>query len=126
MSTPKTIVFSIGAKRRSSWARWVANNYVQSGRVIARSNCGVEYRLLANDEYAYVAMPERALLHLVHFRPQGDSRAYLESVRLQNLESLDIKRLHRLARRAGKPKLQRAANIIEVIARREVEEYEPL
>jgi hypothetical protein len=87
---------------------------------------GIDYRLLANDEYAYVAMPEKALLDLIHFRPQGDSRAYIESLRLQNLESLDIERLHRLARRTGKPKLQRAANIIEEIARREAEEYEPL
>jgi predicted transcriptional regulator of viral defense system len=87
---------------------------------------GIEYRLLANDEYAYVAMPEKALLDLIHFRPQGDSRVYIESLRLQNLEILDIERLHRLARRAAKPKLQRAAHVIEAIARREAEEYEPL
>jgi hypothetical protein len=87
---------------------------------------GIEYRLLVNDEYAYVATPEKALLDLVHFRPQGDSREYIESLRLQNLEILDIERLHRLAERAGKPKLKRAASVIEAIARREAEEYEPL
>lgn len=87
---------------------------------------GIEYRLLVNDEYAYVAMPEKALLDLIHFRPQGDSKEYIESLRLQNLEILDIERLHRLAERAGKPKLKRAANVIEAIAQREAEEYEPL
>ncbi|MCB8944060.1 MAG: hypothetical protein H6658_09925 [Ardenticatenaceae bacterium] len=87
---------------------------------------GIEYRLLVNDEYAYVAMPEKALLDLIHFRPQGDSTAYIESLRLQNLEILDFERLHRLAERTGKPKLKRAANVIEAIARREAEEYEPL
>lgn len=87
---------------------------------------GIDYRLLANDEYAYVALPEKALLDLVHFRPQGDSRAYIESLRLQNLENLNIERLHSLAERSGMPKLQRAANVIETIARREAEEYEPL
>lgn len=87
---------------------------------------GIEYRLLVNDEYAYVATPEKALLDLVHFRPQGDSREYIESLRLQNLEILDIERLHRLAESADKPKLKRAANMIEAIARHEAEQYEPL
>jgi hypothetical protein len=87
---------------------------------------GIEYRLLVKDEYAYVATPEKALLDLIHFRPQGDSREYIESLRLQNLEILDVERLHRLAERSGKPKLKRAASVIEAIARREAEEYEPL
>jgi len=87
---------------------------------------GIEYRLLVDEEYAYVAMPEKALLDLIHFRPQGDSWEYIESLRLQNLEMLDIGRLHRLAERSGKPKLRRAAAVIEAIARREAEEYEPL
>ena len=87
---------------------------------------GLEYRLLAAGEYAYVAAPEKALLDLIHLRPQGDSAAYIESLRLQNLEILDIDRLHRFAERAGKPKWQRAARVIETIARREAAEYEPL
>jgi hypothetical protein len=71
-------------------------------------------------------MPEKALLDLIHFRPQGDSREYIESLRLQNLDILDIEQLHHLAERAGKLKLKRAATVIEAIARREAEEYEPL
>lgn len=87
---------------------------------------GIEYRLLVDDEYAFVAMPEKALLDLIHFRPQGDSVAYIESLRLQNLEIVDIERLHRFAERSGKPKLKRAASLIEAIVRRESEAYEPL
>ena len=87
---------------------------------------GIEYRLLVNDEYAYVAMPEKALLDLVHFQSQGDSNAYINSLRLQNLEIIDIERLHHFAERAGKPKLKRAATVIEAIVRHELEEYEPL
>ncbi|MDJ0754478.1 MAG: hypothetical protein QNJ45_13225 [Ardenticatenaceae bacterium] len=87
---------------------------------------GIEYRLLVNDEYAYVATPEKALLDLIHYRPQGDSMAYIESLRLQNLEILDLERLHRFAIRAGKPKLQRAAQRIEDLAQRELQEYETL
>lgn len=87
---------------------------------------GIEYRLLVNDEYAYIAAPEKALLDLIHFRPQGDSAVYIESLRLQNLEILDMEQLQRFAERTGKPKLKRAANVIEAIVRREAEDYEPL
>jgi hypothetical protein len=87
---------------------------------------GIEYRLLVDVEYAYVAVPEKALLDLIHFRPKGDSREYIESLRLQNLEILNPERLHYLAERSGKPKLKRAANIIETIAQRDAQEYEPL
>jgi predicted transcriptional regulator of viral defense system len=87
---------------------------------------GLERRLLAKGEYAYVALPEKALLDLIYLRPQGDSTAYIESLRLQNLEILDLERLHRLAERAGKPKLNRAARVIERIVQREAVEYEPL
>ncbi len=79
-----------------------------------------------NDDYAYVAKPEKALLDLIHFRPQGDSIAYIDSLRLQNLEILDLERLHRFAELAGKPKLKRAASVIDLIVRRESEEYERL
>jgi len=87
---------------------------------------GIEYRLLVDDAYAYVATPEKALLDLIYFRPQGDSTAYLESLRLQNLDTLDLERLHQFAERAVKPKLKRAADRIAAIAGREAEEYEPL
>ncbi len=87
---------------------------------------GIDYHLLVGNEYAYVAAPEKALLDLIHLRPQGDSIAYIESLRLQNLEILDIERLHRFAQRAAKPQLQRAASVIEVLAQREAAEYQPL
>lgn len=87
---------------------------------------GIDYRLLVDDEYAYVAAPEKALLDLIYLRPQGDSAAYIESLRLQNLDILDMKRLHHFAQRSGKPKLQRAAALIEAIAQYEAEAYELL
>jgi hypothetical protein len=87
---------------------------------------GIEYRLLVDNDHAYVATPEKALLDLIHLRPKGDSAAYVESLRLQNLEALDMDRLHEFAQRSGKPKLERAARLIEAIAQREAEAYEPL
>jgi hypothetical protein len=47
-------------------------------------------------------------------------------LRLQNLEILDIGRLHHFAERSGKPKWRRAAAVLETLARREAQEYEPL
>lgn len=87
---------------------------------------GITYRLLGEDTYAYVATPEKALLDLIYLRPQGDSKAYIQSLRLQNLEQLDLDQLHRLAAQSGKPKLQRAAEVIAQLADDEAEAYEPL
>ncbi len=84
---------------------------------------GIDYRLLVGDEYAYVATPEKALLDLIYLRPRGDSNEYIESLRLQNLEIIDMDQLHRFAEQSGKPKLQRAATIIETIAQDEAAEY---
>jgi hypothetical protein len=57
-----------------------------------------------------VARPEKALLDLVHLTPGGDDPIFLKELRLQNLEGLDAGVLVDLARRAGKPKLVRAAS----------------
>lgn len=74
-------------------------------------------------QHAYVARPEKALLDLVYLQPGGDSRAYLESLRLQNLERLDVALLQRLALKTEKPKLQRAATTIAELANVYREEY---
>ena len=87
---------------------------------------GMEHRLLVDDEYAFVATPEKALLDLIHLRPGGDSRAYIESLRLQNLEILDLERLLDFAERTGKPKLMRAADIIATLVQQELSAYETL
>jgi predicted transcriptional regulator of viral defense system len=58
---------------------------------------------------AFIALPEKALLDLVHLTPDGDAPAYLAGLRLQNLERLDIQRLQTLAAHPGKPKWLRAA-----------------
>jgi len=75
---------------------------------------------------AFVATPEKALLDLTYLHPGGDSPAYLQELRLQNLEHLDLDELQRLAERAGKPKLRRVAAYVAELARAEAEEYELL
>jgi hypothetical protein len=72
---------------------------------------------------AFIALPEKALLDLVHFTPDGDNSAYLAGLRLQNLERLDSQRLLALAGRAGKPKWLRAASRISTLIEEDVSTY---
>ncbi len=72
---------------------------------------------LGGGQRASVATAEKALLDLVHLSAGGDRRAYLDALRLQNLERLDLSLLEQMARRAGSPKLQRAARYVAKLAR---------
>jgi len=77
-------------------------------------------------QHAFVAMPEKALLDLAYLHPGGDSPAYLQELRLQNLDRLDLDELQRLAGRAGKPKLRRVAICVAELAHAEAKAYEML
>jgi len=81
---------------------------------------GMEYR------YAYMAYPEKALLDLIYLRRSGDSPDFIQSLRLQHLEQLDLDRLQQFATRFNKPKLHRAAAIIRQLVEIEAAEYEIL
>lgn len=65
-------------------------------------------------------------LALAHLQPGGDERAFLASLRLQNLDRLDVEQVQQMAEQAGKPKLRRAALRIAEIVAEEAEAYEPL
>jgi predicted transcriptional regulator of viral defense system len=77
-------------------------------------------------QQAFVATPEKALLDLIHLQPGGDRRAYLQELRLQNLDRLDLDELQHQARRAASPKLRRAAEFVAHLAHAEAREYETL
>ncbi len=87
---------------------------------------GYQWAEVGNDQWAFVATGEKALLDLVHLQPRGDNPEYLRQLRLQNLEQLDLDRLQEQAARARSPKLCRAAEHIMAFARAEAEEYETL
>ncbi len=87
---------------------------------------GVEYRLLADKQHAYVAYPEKALLDLIYLRPRGGSPDFIESLRLQNLDQINLDRLRRFAGQFDKPKLHRAIDILVQLIEAEAAEYEPL
>jgi predicted transcriptional regulator of viral defense system len=72
---------------------------------------------VARLQQARVATPEKALLDLVYLTPGAASPAYLQELRLQNLEVFDPERLTAMASRMGKPKIALAARrIIELVA----------
>jgi predicted transcriptional regulator of viral defense system len=87
-----------------------------------------DYRLLnvGDEQEAFVASPEKALLDLIYLEPGADSRAYLKELRLQNLEMLDLDRLQHQAELTDSPKLRRAAARVAAQARSQVAEYETL
>lgn len=87
---------------------------------------GYRRTLLAGGQEAFVATPEKALLDLLYLEPDADTEEYLNELRLQHLETLDLGELHRLAEQFGKPKLLRAAERVARMAEQEAVEYELL
>ena len=70
---------------------------------------------LGGGQSAVVALPEKALLDLIYLTPGGDSIEYIRSLRLQNLELLSSDQLRGFAQLFGKPKMSRAADILEAL-----------
>jgi hypothetical protein len=67
---------------------------------------------VAPRQSAFVALPEKALLDLIHLTPGADSPEYLRELRLQNPDAINVSVLLGLAQRSGKPKLIRAARLV--------------
>jgi predicted transcriptional regulator of viral defense system len=68
---------------------------------------------LGGSQSAVVALPEKALLDLIYLTPGGDSVEYIRSLRIQNFELLRRDQLREFAQRFGKPKMSRAADILD-------------
>jgi hypothetical protein len=86
---------------------------------------GYEQVEVALGQDAFVAWPEKALLDLIYAVDGGDRPAYLDELRLQNTDVLDLDRLSALAESSGMPKLRRAAAYVRELARREAHVYTP-
>jgi predicted transcriptional regulator of viral defense system len=86
------------------------------------------YKALALDDQqeAFVATPEKALLDLVYLEPGADAPAYLAELRLQNLDRLDLEELDRHVNLGQKPKLWRAAALVKELVRAEARNLETL
>ena len=79
---------------------------------------------LGQDQRAFVAEPEKALLDMIHLQPGGDGVAYLEELRL-DFDALRLEALDTFASAAASPKLARAAGRIRRLAS-QAEGYEVL
>lgn len=87
---------------------------------------GFELTRLGQEQSAFVATPEKALLDLIHLQPGGDALAYLRELRLQHLDTLDWERLASFVQRMGSPKLHRAKRNLDLLRQTEQEMYELL
>jgi predicted transcriptional regulator of viral defense system len=81
---------------------------------------------LGEGQEAFLATPEKALLDLIYLTPDADTPEYLQELRLQHLDRLDLEDLRRQAEAMRKPKLLRAAERIVGLAETEAAEYETL
>ena len=69
---------------------------------------GFSLILALGEQNALVATPEKALLDLIYLQPGGDSKAYLEQLRLQNTEILDRDALRKQSAKFNAPKMTNA------------------
>ncbi len=66
-----------------------------------------------NHQTGFIAAPEKALLDLVYLNNITASLEYFQELRLQNIEKIDPKRLSDYAARFKKPRILKAAKVIE-------------
>jgi predicted transcriptional regulator of viral defense system len=77
-------------------------------------------------QQALVATPEKALLDLVYLQTGGEALNYLQELRLQNLEQLDMDELNRQAGLFNTSKMHRAVRVIADLVQHEMQEYHRL
>ena len=65
---------------------------------------------LGEDQSTFIATPEKALLDLLYLTPGSDNPNYLQELRLQNGQTLNIEILIKLAERSGSRKPLRAVS----------------
>ena len=64
------------------------------------------------NQFAFVAMGEKALLDLVYLTPGAEAEAYVRELRLQHTDAMSGETLEEWADRMDKPKLRKAARVI--------------
>jgi predicted transcriptional regulator of viral defense system len=81
---------------------------------------------LGGRQSAHLSQPAKALLDLVYLQAGGGSEEYLDSLRLQNLDRLDLNELKRMATRTRMPKLLKASEYITYLAENDAPRYRSL
>jgi len=84
---------------------------------ISAEHNGLDEVLVDRRQLARIGTRERALLDLIWLVPKGESEAHLRSLRLQNLDALDLNTMANLAGESGK--LKRAVDRIAALKKEE-------
>ena len=86
------------------------------------------YRLvdLGGGQQAFVASPEKALLDTIYLEPDSDQPQYLQGLRLQNLDQLNLEDMVGLARCSNSTRVDRAIQVVAQVARADSDAWEPL
>ncbi len=80
---------------------------------------GYQQSEVKSGQTTFMASPEKALLDLVYLTPGSDRVEFIEELRLQNFEKINLPVLIQFAEKFQSPKLKRAAIMIEDILMRE-------
>jgi len=85
------------------------------------------YRMInLGEQSALMATPEKALLDLIYFQTRESIIAYLNELRLQNTEQLDLVLLEKQSEKFGTPKMLNAAKEIARIILGETSKFEDI
>lgn len=76
---------------------------------------------VAAGQWVYVARPEKALLDLIYLTPKGDQMDYLETLRVQNTEQLDLFWMESFVHEFGVQKLIAAVENLSLLVQTEAE-----
>jgi predicted transcriptional regulator of viral defense system len=79
-----------------------------------------------NNQTAFIACPEKALLDLFYLKETQVTMEYLMELRLQNLEGLSVRRFLEYAKRFGKPRILKAAQLFQQYLEMEQEQEKTL
>jgi len=74
---------------------------------------GYKERKIIKGTSVFMATPEKALLDLIYFTPDSDNLDYIEELRLQSNEKLDVELLMYYSKRFKKPKIERAYYLLK-------------
>ncbi len=118
------ITISVTTQRPGNWTTPVG--HYQFRHIKSALFTGYQRIEVIQGQWVYIARPEKALLDLAYLYPGADDPAYLQELRLQNLDNIDVDKLWKLAENSCSPKLQRVGKYIAQMAQQEKMDYEIL
>lgn len=105
-----TVYTSVSTKRQG---RFVSKAGIFDYRHIKNSLFWGYESITIHKQTAFMALPEKALLDLIYLNGLNIQQEYLEELRLQNVEKINIDRLFEYAEKFQGPGMQRAAKVIK-------------